>query len=381
MGRRRGGSILLDMDPLHVIVAGGGFAAGEALLALRALAGDRVRLELIAADRTLAFRPAATALPFTGGRAPEFELAALAESVGATVRHDRVEAVAPLVRRLRLASGATATYDALLLAVGARARIAVPGAVTFRDHRDAGRVAAVLEDVRTRRAQRLAVAIPPGTTWSLPVYELALRAAELAEGHAEITVVTPERAPLEVFGERASRGVAELLADRDVRVLRESVARRVDATGLQLAYGGAVAADHVVALPELTGRRISGIPAVFGGFVPAGPTGRVEELHHVWAAGDMTAYPVKQGGIATQQAEAAASDIAAYAGADVPPLPPRPVLRARLDWGGEPLYLRTELDDRGRPLPTTTPTVDDESPWWPDAKVHGHHLSPYMALH
>ena len=47
--------------------------------------------------------------------------------------------------------------------------------------------------------------------------------------------------------------------------------------------------------------------------------GRVIGAPDVYAAGDVTAFAVKQGGIACQQADAAAEHIAARAGADVEP--------------------------------------------------------------
>jgi sulfide:quinone oxidoreductase len=374
MPGRAAGPILSAMPQTHVLVAGGGFAAGEVLLALRALAGERVTLELVTPDLSLPLRPAATTLPFPGGAMPTYDLRVLAESVGARVRTDAIEAVAPQVRRVRLASGGTAAYDALVLAVGARARVAVPGAVTFRDQRDAGRLAQIADDLRTGAAKSLAIAIPPGTTWSLPAYELALQAAR----HGEVTVVTPEQEPLEVFGRPASSAVSSLLSSHEVRVLRASPPREADGAGVQLAFGGSVRADRVVAMPSLVGRRIAGVPAGFGGFVPVGGTGRVDELEDVWAAGDMTAFPVKQGGLATQQADVAAEDIAALAGARERPSPARYTLRAKLVGAERPLYLRTELDATGRPLDSTA-AVDTEPPWWPPAKVVGRYLTPWMA--
>ena len=92
----------------------------------------------------------------------------------------------------------------------------------------------------------------------------------------------------------------------------------------------------------------------------------------VFAAGDMTAGPVKQGGLATQQADAAAERIAFEAGAGNPPRPYRPVLRALLLTGEAPLYLR--LRPR-RPAPQVS-----RSPlWWPSTKVVGRYLTGYLA--
>src|SRR5215207_10093147 len=127
--------------PLRIAVAGGGFAAAELILALRALAEDRVAVELVTPSTELAFRPAATGTPFELSRVDRYDLASLAQQAGARLRRDMVEAVAPRARRLCLRSGVAVDYDALVLALGARARAAIPGAITFRDQRDAHLVA------------------------------------------------------------------------------------------------------------------------------------------------------------------------------------------------------------------------------------------------
>src|SRR4051794_34373557 len=200
--------------PGHVIVAGGGFAAVEALLALRALAGSRVSLELVAADGVLHDRPGATAVPF-GAAARTYDLAVLAEHVGATFRRDAVVSVAAREHTVRLASGPTRPYDGLVLALGARSRAGVPGATVFRDQRDAARIAVAVEELCDGRARRIVFAAPVGISWTLPLYELALqtaRAVETAGGFAEVTVATPEERPLEAFGEEAAGAVRHLLA-------------------------------------------------------------------------------------------------------------------------------------------------------------------------
>ena len=49
---------------MRVLIAGGGVAALEAMLALRALAADRVSVVLVAPDREFVYRPLAVAEPF-----------------------------------------------------------------------------------------------------------------------------------------------------------------------------------------------------------------------------------------------------------------------------------------------------------------------------
>jgi sulfide:quinone oxidoreductase len=147
-------------SPLRVVVAGGGFAAGEALLALRELAGDLVDLTLVTPDRRLMFRPQATSAVFGTGRVATFDLADLAADAGATVQQDALRSVAPAAGRINLTSGGALGYDALILAVGARARIGVPGALTFRDQRDVALAANVVDDLRSGAIRRVAFTAP-----------------------------------------------------------------------------------------------------------------------------------------------------------------------------------------------------------------------------
>jgi sulfide:quinone oxidoreductase len=373
-----------NSSPLRVAVVGGGFAAAELLLALNSLAGDRVAAELITPSAKLPFRPAAPGVPFESAQLAVYDLAALAEDAGASLRSDAVEAVAPRIRRLRLSSGSAVEYDALVLATGARARGAVPGAVTFRDHRDSHLITAVIDDLAERGGTRVVFAAPSGVSWTLPLYELALLTAAEIERRdlgAETMMITPEAAPLQVFGREVSRHVESVLEDHGVRRLH-GVAHNVGRGHLTMTSGERVGADHVVAVPRLVGRRLTGVPADWNGFVATDPHGRVHDLPDVFAAGDMTQFPVKQGGLATQQADVIAAVLASRAGADVEVPPARHVLRTHLLMPGGPLYLRVELDHAGRPLASDGEAQLSADPlWWPAAKLFGRHLSPWMAMH
>ena len=360
--------------PLRVLVAGGGVAAGEALLALRDLGGDAADVTLVTPDLRLPLRADATLAPFRDEDVATYDLGSLAAEAGAEVRVDRLVSVAPRVRQARLASGTTVEYDALLLAVGARARIGVPGATTFRDHRDAARLAALVEDAGDDGPRRLVFTVPAGVSWSLPIYELALQAARAG---LDVTVVTPESEPLAVFGPGPAAAVAALVEEHDIELVTDRAPDHVEREGLRLTCGCRIAADEVVAVPALEGRRVTGIPTPSSGFVPTAGRGRVVGLDGVWAAGDVADGPVKQGGLAAQQADAAVHDILG-----IPPGDgdlPSPVLRAALLGGRRPLYLRTPLDADGRPGPDGT--ASGESPWWPSAKVVGRHLTAWLAAH
>jgi sulfide:quinone oxidoreductase len=137
----------------------------------------------------------------------------------------------------------------------------------------------------------------------------------------------------------------------------------------------------VIAAPTLLGRAVPGVPGSWYGFVPTDARGRVEGLDGVYAAGDMTTYAVKQGGLATQQADVIAAGIAARLGAAEPSDPPPPVLRARLIGGPCPVLLHATLDADGHAVDPRLEEPHDpltrDAP--PQAKGFGRHLTPYLA--
>jgi sulfide:quinone oxidoreductase len=71
---------------MRVLIAGGGVAALEAMVALRALAEERVDITLLAPDRDFFYRPLAVAEPFGLGQVQRFDLATHAQGCGA--RHE-----------------------------------------------------------------------------------------------------------------------------------------------------------------------------------------------------------------------------------------------------------------------------------------------------
>lgn len=366
-----------------ILIAGGGFAALEAALALRALIPARSSVTLLSPQPRLHYRPAASLEPFfKDGRYRSYDLQAIAAQIGVSFKQDRLESVAAGARYIRTVGGGRLEYDALILATGARAVTGIPGALTIRDQRDQAVVRRVFEELDRGAVRRVVFAAPGGAAWTLPLYELALAAARRAERQAsevEVSVVTPEAAPLAVFGAASSRAVSELLTRHGVRFLGGVQPAEVLRDGsLALAFDGRVQADRVVAVPELRGRRITGVPASWLGFVPVDASGAVEGLDDVYAAGDMTTFPVKQGGLATQQADRIVHRIAALLGGTVhEPREPN-VLQARLFGGERPLMLRTELDWRGRPTAASAQHTDWAASADSSIKVFGRYLTPYL---
>jgi sulfide:quinone oxidoreductase len=361
-----------------VLIAGGGVAALEAALALRDLAGERVRVDLLAPEPYFWIRPAAVAEPFALGEARHFDLSSLAAAAGASYLPGTLDGVDADRHLAHTSTRGTVPYERLLLACGAVPATAVPGALTFRGPADTGAFARLLDELEGGSVRRLVFAVPWGAVWALPLYELALMTAarleQLRVGGVEIAFVTPEQRPLELFGEQASRTVRELLDDRGIAVHGRCYPSEAADGELRLVSGPPVPADRVVALPRLHGPRIDGIPQTIDGFVAVDEHGRVEGVDDVFAAGDVTTFAVKQGGIAAQQAEAAAESIAAGVGAlDAEPRPFRPMLRGLLLTGHAPRYLRRDLarDD--------TSWVSETPIWWPPAKLVGRRLPAFLS--
>jgi sulfide:quinone oxidoreductase len=182
-----------------------------------------------------------------------------------------------------------------------------------------------------------------------------------------------------LFGPKATVALRDDLEEAGVHV-RSGVFVTEDGRRLIVQPGDRpVDAQRVVALPAAAARELRGVPVDERGFVPVDLHGRVPGAPSVWAAGDATTFPVKQGGLAAQEADAAAESIAAVAGAPVEPRPFRPVLRGVVLTGRGRQWIRRDFDTEDY---TTTVDVGNEERhalWWPPTKVAGRYLSPYLA--
>jgi sulfide:quinone oxidoreductase len=364
--------------PARVLVAGGGVAALEAALALRHLATDLVDVELLAPESHFWYRPLAVVEPFEAGRVHGVELAELAEACGARFTPGLLASVDSDEYVAHTAAGGAIEYDVFLFAGGATPVEGVPGALTFRGPADAEAFARLLDELDEARVRALVFALPGGVAWPLPLYELALQTASHLHrrgAEARLTLVTHEAAPLEIFGAEASSVVAGLLREREIAVETRRYAVAFREGRLELVPPLELQADRAVALPRLRGTVIPGLPHDGDGFIPTDVHGRVRGLDDVFAAGDATAFPVKQGGLAAQQADAAAEWIAAALGAPVDPRPFQPVLRGLLVTGAAPAFMRADLaGGRG-----DTSVADTEALWWPPGKIVGRYLAPFLA--
>lgn len=359
----------------RVLVAGGGVAGLETVLALQALAAERVEIELLAPDRHFTYRPLSVAEPFRSGSVLRMPLAAIAADRGVRLHRDALARLLPDERVVETQDATRLGYDVLVLALGARPVEAVRGALTFRGPQDADRIAGIVRRLRAGTIRRVAFVVPPGTAWALPLYELALQTALAVRADApgaDLILVTPEPTPLAAFGAESGAAVGALLAERGIELRAGTVAGEYADGRLWLGLG-ALDVDAVIALPGFAGPRLRGAPSDPRGFVPVDPFTRVRGIDAVHAVGDIAAHELKQGGLAAQQAGVAAAVIAAGAGADARPRPYRPMLRGLLLTGGEPLFLRHD--------PAGASDPSDELLWWPSGKISGRHLAPYLAQH
>jgi sulfide:quinone oxidoreductase len=361
-----------------VLIAGAGLGGIEAALALDDLAGDLVDVELCDTRSEFVFRPFVVAEPYGAVRSFRYELESLARRCGASFRPGTVDTVDAERRQLVFEDGERTAYDYLIVATGSRMQWAVPGAVTFWGSNE-GQVSEVIAALRGGSLRRFVLTMPAGYSWALPLYEMALFAVTELEkagnGQTRVTVVTPEDMPLEVFGQRAARQVDALLRERGVEVLTAAHPMKFEEGRLRVAPAREVDADAVISMPRFEGRPPDGVPHDGEGFVGVDEYGGVIGLARVYAIGDVTTFPVKQGALATQQADTVAEAIAAAAGAAVEPKPFDPVLRGVLFTGDQPRYLY------GRPTGGRGETSSfSERPDGPlrEGKLTARYLSPLV---
>ena len=211
-------------------------------------------------------------------------------------------------------------FDVLLVAVGARATTSIPGSVMIQGPGYTGRFRTVLRDLDERRVHNVAFAVPPGASWPLPLYELALMTATHVAEHGlrkvRLSLVTPEAAPLELFGAAASEAVRRAARGTRHRAPPLALPHAASRTASCRSYRTeTLSAERVVSLPQPGGPTARGAArrrrtASSRSTSTASCSGEQD----VYAAGDATTSPIKQGGVATQQADAAAEAIAARAG-------------------------------------------------------------------
>jgi sulfide:quinone oxidoreductase len=363
-------------DPLRVLIAGGGIAGTEAALALHHTAGDGVAIELLTPGTDLVDRPGSVRAPFADFDLPRLPLKSIAAFAGITVHRGSLAAVDVGRRQATTRDGTRLAYDRLIVAVGAHATDSVAGAVHFRGPLTAGALEATVRAAAEDPDAQLTFALSSRVSWPLPLYEIALLAAAdlTARGVVDprVCIVTHEQRPLELLGAAGSEATARLLRRAGVEVVTGADPRATFDGVLQSATGALLKAGRVVTLPALAGRPVDGLPHDADGFVAIDEDGRVPGAPDVFAVGDATDRAIKQGGLAAQQADVVAAQIAAEVGARIEASAPMPVLRAVFATPDGPLYIRMALDGARHATLSPTPL------WDPPTKVAARFLSGFF---
>jgi sulfide:quinone oxidoreductase len=224
---------------------------------------------------------------------------------------------------------------------------------------------------------KVAFVKPAGASWPLPLYDLALLTAADCAAHdrsgVALSLITPEEEPLGIFGKPAS---AALLDESGVRQHTSRYGTPGRPGWLDLTPGDRrISVERIVTVPRLVGPRLRGIACDHDGSLtptlmtawPGWTACSPRETRH--------SFPVKQGGLAAQQADAVAETIAASAGVDIDPRPFQPILRGVPLTGGPPRYLRADISGRAG----DDSTISGEALWWPPDKLAGRYLAPHLS--
>ena len=370
----------LNSDAFEVVIAGGGVAALEGALALRAFGQERVAITLVAPNKDFRYRPLVVREPFTSARTARYPLTEVVRDADVRLLHDRFKWLDPRARTLNTAHGERLHYDAVLLALGARPHPRFRHALTLDDSRMGEQLADFVNALDAGSVRSVAFVIPSLPIWSLPAYELALMTVGRARslGHEVMVIlITPEDAPLAALGVNASGEVGRLLTEAGVTTITSANCQIREPGSIELyPLRHSLTVDRIIALPELYAPAVPGVPtSAERGFVTVDQHGAVHGLRRVFAAGDITDTPVKHGGLAADQADVAAQAIAALAGAPVEPRPLRPALHVMLLGAAEPLFIRSQmLGEHGIDVETSSSPL-----WEPLGKLHTEFLGKRLA--
>jgi sulfide:quinone oxidoreductase len=379
-GERFGPPTRSSADTFRVVIVGGGVAGLEAALALADLAGEQTDVTVLAPNADFVYRPMVVREPFADARAPRYPLAPLVSDAGATLVQGELAWIDRDAQTIHTETDEAIAYDALILAHGARTVKHFEHALVIDDRALDETMHGLIQDVEGGYIHKLAFVSPGRMAWPLPLYELAFMTAGRAYDmgiELETTIITPEDSPLAIFGASASDTVADLLSRAGIETINSAYVEVPSAREVIINPGGRhLDVDRIVSLPELYGPEIRGIPLGESGFVQVDAYCKVLNVENVYAAGDITDFPIKQGGIGAQQADTAATAIAALAGAPVTPARFNPLIQGKLLTGGKPQYLTAHITG-GHGFSSE---ITDTPAGAPD-KIAAKYLAPYLREH
>ena len=256
----------LDPARPRVLIAGAGIAGLETVLALRALASDRLDVTILAPELKFINLSMSVDQPFKPQRVRGLRLQDPAAELGARWHHGALDRVEPERNRVITSDGDEVRYDMLVLTLGAHTEQEwhSPNVLTYHGGRDSPNYRLLLHQLQEQRMNKVAFVKPVGPSWPLPLYDLAFLTAAngAAQGRSgiELSLVTPEEEPLGIFGTPASAAIRRLLDESGVTLHTSSSGTPGHSGWLDITPGDRrVSVDRIVTVPRLVGPRLRGI--------------------------------------------------------------------------------------------------------------------------
>ncbi|MBJ7458765.1 MAG: FAD-dependent oxidoreductase [Thermoleophilaceae bacterium] len=358
----------------EILIAGSGPGALEATLALSGSQHLDAHISLISPQLEFHYRPNMVMEPFGVSETAKFLVAEVIRHRNVTQWDGTLDRVDPAAGRAFSPEDDEFRFDALIVATGTESHVglAVP-AITFGTPGSLGQLTEIVHEIDHGNVRSVTFVAPTGHTWWLPLYEFALMSADRAERQGgqqiSVSIVTPESAPLAIFGPENSATVAKLCAEFGVNLHLGMSVLSYDGTNAHLSDGSEVATDRLFAMPRLTGRAPAGVPTDPEGFVPVDDLQRVVGTTNVFGVGDVTNFRVKQGGLASAQADLAVAAIEHQFGTGPAPTPSTHEIEALLLTADRRLAMRARIG------PESSTSIEIEQPTGPVQKIHSRLLA------
>lgn len=311
---------------IKVLILGGSFAGLEAAATVRRLLGDTAHVTVIDRTRWFEYRPSLPWVVFGRRRPGDVTVPRdkLLSRLGVNFVHDQVEEIDPLQQEVRTRNGRH-RYDFLVIALGATSPVAMPPALAGQGLAPVWLPEAMRlrEELRRFRGGPVVVAFHPGSPLTCAAYELVFQLDDFLRrrglrGRSPVALVSYEKRPYDVGGAKASRIVADWLAQCNITLFPGTFAEKVSGRFLKLSDGSSVHCRLLIVVPPYRGSRVlQAVPGLTdaNGFVVTDRTMRSLAYPNIYAAGDCVAFPgPKTGAMAEWQGRTAAQNIAADLG-------------------------------------------------------------------
>ncbi len=310
-----------------ILVLGGGFGGLETSFYLRMYLSDQVKVTLVSDRDCFIFRPNSIYVPF--GLDPE----KLKIGLQKPLKRKNITLVKAKVQEINVAGkivhadGLKLPYDFLVIATGAEVRPEeVPGlkenAHNIWTTDDMLKLRASFENLRERaragRQQKVLFLIPPNNKCSGPLYEMVFMLETWLHRNGvrkqvDITWTTFEETYIQVFGPRLHEIVVQEFEQRGVIGYNKYTVEKVDKNEVVYHNGQHLPFDLLISFPPYVASTLfSSLPVDDRGFITTNLTTRqVADHSEIYAVGDASDFPVKQGFLAFTQSDAAAEHLAA----------------------------------------------------------------------